>query len=138
MYYFDNEFLKSYLQLDNDLKVVINGSVLSISSTSDVENSKFGLAYDENGKGQKIDYRRISGIYINDSFMDLKGLEEYINSQNQLSNGVEPETKEKIPEKTPEPKPGEPKEEQPNDENKNENVDVYLIGTKLLHEYFNK
>lgn len=136
MYYFDNEFLKSYLELGNDLKVVINGGVLSIPSVSDVENSKFGLAYNEDGQGQKIDYRRISGIYINDSFMDLKGLEEYINSQNQLSNGEEPETKEKTPEKTPEPKPEEPKEEQPDDENKNENVDIYLIGSSILNEYF--
>lgn len=153
MFYFDNEFLKQYLELGYKLKVVYNGGVFTVPSEEDIMNPRKGLVYDEKGNSNTIDYRQIQAIYINDEYMNLDDLQKYIDSKTKDDTDVT--TKEKPKEEptkdaadtkdtaakpaTPTPPPTkdeEPKEE-PTKDKKPENagfIDIYSIGALLLKE----
>ena len=76
MYYFNNEFLKQYLQQNGKLKVFVNRLFYFIADENDLKDTKHGTGYDENGKPFAFDYRDIElikfGSNISFSLDDLQ------------------------------------------------------------------
>jgi len=65
MYYFDNEYLKQYLNLGKEVKVTItSGDVLTLADESDVEDSQQCSAQDENGNSSFFEYMDIEQIQV--------------------------------------------------------------------------
>lgn len=62
MYYFDNEYLREYLELKVDLEIYVHGKWCSISTVNDISDPSYGICYDFNGKSEKFDYREITMI----------------------------------------------------------------------------
>jgi hypothetical protein len=62
MYYFDRDFLGEYLDLKVPIKVYVHNQWYDIADSADLEDSEYGIGYDQNGKSETFDYREIEEI----------------------------------------------------------------------------
>jgi hypothetical protein len=62
MYFFDNKYLKQYLEMGARLQVFVEGAWWTVADTSDVANAMYGVGYDEHGRPEYFDYRAIEQI----------------------------------------------------------------------------
>lgn len=76
MVYFDNAFLRHYLNLETDLKVFVNGGYLDIADAYDIADPNIGIGYTIYGTPVKFDYRDIEHIMIGNRTFDLDQLEK--------------------------------------------------------------
>jgi hypothetical protein len=106
MYYFDNEFLKQYLEQGLKLKVFVDGNYYSIADESDLEDELYGIGYDLNGKPHRFDYRNIELIDTGRFKIQVDDLEKLFGDTDSE------EQPEETPEEQPEEKPEEPEKEE--------------------------
>lgn len=103
MKYFDNKFLKQYLDSGQELNVYVDSDWYDISDMSDLSDPVDGIGYDEYGKAHYFSYRNIEQIRCGNVTYTLE----------MLQGEPEPESKgkptddsgdEELPEKEPEEK----------------------------------
>jgi predicted heme/steroid binding protein len=127
MYYFNNEFLKQYLQQNGKLKVFVNGVFYSIADENDLKDTKHGTGYDENGKPFTFDYRDIELIKFGSNIsFSLDDLQKKLNAD--------------APEETPEETPTADKEPDASgtddEENKKAPKEAFLNVGELIVDYY--
>ncbi len=141
MYYFDSEFLRQYIDVGSELKVVLPGSkVYHVAASGDIANDAVGYAVDEYGEVRKFKYQSIVGIIVNGNPISIDQLQVLVGDETNSDDTSikEPETNDvEPPENDIEPntdEPEEPESESP-DKSKKDNYDPYMIGRYILQEY---
>lgn len=132
MYYFDNNFLKQYVDQGVQPKVFVNQEWYQIADMSDLEDNIDGIGYDVYGGDHRFSYRDIQQIKVGEQRIDLEMLQK-------LKQGKPPEKEDK-PSKNEEPPEEEPETEEPTDEKPKKEPDLswfsphYEIGKNILKE----
>ena len=122
MIFFDNEYLAQYLDLGRDVKVTVNGDVLTLTDISDVEDANTGVGYDYNGNASEFQYTDIEQIQVGPNIITLDVLQKIIDDK-------EPAAEEK-----PASKPKPPAKEKPEKDIEQASFDPYMIGKLLIYE----
>ena len=141
MYYFNNEFLKQYLQQNGKLKVFVNGLFYFIADENDLKDTKHGTGYDENGKPFAFDYRDIELIKFGSNIsFSLDDLQKKLNAdapEETPTADEEPDASETdAPEETP------TADEEPDasgaddEENKKAPKEAFLNVGELIVDYY--
>ena len=155
MYYFDNEYLKQYIDTGMKLKVYVDQDWLAITNMKDLKNSNKGTGYDEYGKASYFDYRNIQAIKAGTNVIDLEMLQKTMasedepepNSQEEPEQKPEPKEEPMSPDREPTPleePEEEPEEEAPQGKGKptkqpqKTHYDPYMVGRMLLNEHANR
>lgn len=131
MYYFDNDYLKQYIDQGVDLWVYDGYEWHEIADKSDLADPIKGLGYDANGRGSEFVYKQIEQIKVNGTIITMDQL------QAQLT-GKSPEDNEKSKGGKSTPAPDEkPDEENPEPEKEPElsHHSIYDIGRLLISEW---
>lgn len=81
MYYFDNEFLKGYLDIVPHITVYVNGQPYSISSKNDLADTQVGVASDEYGKAITFTYPQIQQVVAKGQTITIDQLQKVIKGQ---------------------------------------------------------
>lgn len=107
MYYFDNQFLQSYLDLVPSITVYVKGQPLTISSKSDLGDTQVGVGYDEYGKPISFPYPQVQQVLAKGQRINLDQLQKAIKGKEK------PKSQEEKPPQEPsgeeKPSGGEPK-----------------------------
>lgn len=98
MYYFDNEYLRQYLQTGQTVSVMVNKEYLVVADEADVESPEEGIGYNTYGKPQRFNYKAVEAIKIGSNIYTLDQLNQKMDPK------AEPEKKSKD---DAEPKAGE-------------------------------
>jgi len=80
-YYFDNEYLKQYLESNQGLEVFVNKEFLTIADASDIENPRKGVGYNVDGKAQYFNYPAIESIKIDGITFTKEQLNQELNPE---------------------------------------------------------
>ena len=64
MYYFDNEYLKQYIDQGVDLWVYDGYEWHEVVDKSDLDDPIKGMGYDANGRGSKFAYKQLEQIKV--------------------------------------------------------------------------
>lgn len=79
MYYFDNEYLKQYLQTGQDISVLVNKEYLALADISDVESSDQGVGYNTYGKSQTFNYKDVEAVKVGSNILTVQQLNQKFN-----------------------------------------------------------
>lgn len=124
MVYFDNAFLRYYLNLDTDLKVFVDGGYLDIADAYDIANPNIGIGYTIYGTPVRFDYRDIEHIMFGNRTFTLDQLEKaYAPKDSKDAKEEKPEDEEK-PEGEEKPAEKEKKEESVQMHSYVQNIDI--------------
>lgn len=104
-YFFDNEFLKRYLETGSKIKVFVDQEYIIIASPEDVADPTVGTGYTLYGEPREFDYRAVDAIKINTTVFTVDQLQQAVADIRKKNLGQEPETEE--------PKDGAKKAEEP-------------------------
>jgi len=95
MYYFDNQFLQSYLDLVPNITVYVKGQPLTITSKSDLDDTQIGVGYDEYGKPISFPYPQVQQVLAKGQKINLDQLQKSIKGKEKKAapdKEKEPET----------------------------------------------
>ena len=81
MYYFDNKYLKQYLETKQQLEVFVDKEWLSITDDSDIEDSKTGVGYNIYGKPHNFEYTSIESVKINNKILTIDRLNNFLDPE---------------------------------------------------------
>jgi len=82
MYYFDNEYLRDYLDLGSELKVYTNGQWYTVADASDIADPNYGIAYDIHGKSIRFNYKELEQIEASGKQMTIDQLQDILSGEN--------------------------------------------------------
>jgi len=130
MKYFDNKFLKQYLDSGQELKVYVDSDWYSISDMSDLNDPVDGIGYDEYGKSHYFSYRNIEQIKIGNVTYTIDMLQGEPEPESKGKGSEKSEEEPAMPEEEPE------KEEKPTGKGPDLSwySPVYDIGKMLIKE----
>ena len=140
MYYFDNTFLKQYIDQKIKLQVFVDSEWYSISNNRDLIDGVDGIGYDVYGKDHRFDYRDIEKIKVGQHIISIDMLQQMMVEPKPVDldkkdAGKGGSSKEAEPEEEPmeEPEEEEPASGGPKPELSH--YDPYTIGRRIIKEY---
>lgn len=160
--FFDNKTLQQYIDTKLKLKVFVDGQWVTIADRDDVSDTANGVGQDNKGNAIIFDYRDIQQVKAGNNQITLDQLQKQVGGEDKpastLKKGVSPGSEEEPEEdesETPEEEPGEagggmpempeeePEEEAPEEEPggrtaQNASYDPFMIGKKIMNEFYNK
>lgn len=120
---FDNKILAQYILTGADVKVVVDGDILTLADTTDVQNPRIGYGSDIHGEMYQYNYADIDYIIVNGHSIDAETFEKAAEAEMGKGNDAA-DTKEK-----PEEDSNKDSEEDDEDQEANEssNKQIALI-----------
>lgn len=89
MYYFDNQYLKRFIDAGHELKVFVDGIYLTITNSIDVAEPTVGYGIDVDGELREFDYRYIEQIKFGDNIYTKDMLQKAEKDARQQSDAGE-------------------------------------------------
>lgn len=89
MYYFDNQFLQSYLDLTDTIQVFVDGEILSITSKHDLHDTQVGVGSDEYGQQHTFSYPAITKLIAKGQTITVDQLQDKLKGDEQPPEGEE-------------------------------------------------
>lgn len=117
---FDNKILAQYILTGADVKVVVDGDILTLADTTDVQNPRIGYGSDIHGEMYQYNYADIDYIIVNGHSIDAETFEKAAEAEMGKGNDAA-DTKEK-PEEDSNKDAGEDGEDQETNESSNEQI----------------
>lgn len=127
MYYFDNKFLKQYIDQKQQLKVFSDSEWYFVADTDDLADPVSCVAYDVYGQRHITDYRSIEKIKIGSRVITTDMLQQMMAG---TSAEEEPTKKD-----SPKGEEEEPEEEPAEKEPELAHYDPYSIGREIIREF---
>jgi len=109
---FDNKILAQYILTGADVKVVVDGDILTLADTTDVQNPRIGYGSDIHGEMYQYNYADIDYIIVNGYSIDAETFEKAAKAEKETADDTEDTNKEPEEDSNKEPEEEESEEEE--------------------------